>query len=124
MIRFKKEDILALHTLLVEMTGGGVGVRDVGLLESAIGSVYQSFGGTELYPTAEEKGARLGFALISNHAFVDGNKRIGLLTMLTYLSLSGVDIRATDDELVDITLSVASGEKDYPELLAWVLNHK
>lgn len=123
MIAFSKENVLALHALLVERTGGGVGVRDAGLIESAMGSVYQSFGGVELYPTVEEKGARLGFALISNHAFIDGNKRIGLLVMLTFLAISGAPVCACDSELVDITLAVASGEAGYPELLDWVRSH-
>ena len=83
MIKFDKEKVLLLQQLVIESSGGSNGVRDFGLLDSAIESVYQTFDGQELYPTKEEKGARLGYTLVSNHAFVDGNKRIGLLVMLS-----------------------------------------
>ena len=72
------EKVLLLHKLIAEETGGSIGVRDEALLESALENVFSGFGGQEFYPTKEEKGARLGYALISNHAFVDGNKRIGM----------------------------------------------
>ena len=85
MIRFSKDKVLLLHKLLAEATGGSIGLRDEGLLESALDGIYATFGGKELYPTKEEKGARLGYTLISNHAFVDGNKRIGMYVMLTFL---------------------------------------
>ena len=78
MIKFSKEKVLLLHQIISEATGGSIGVRDEGLLESALESAYASFGGQDFCPTKEEKGARLGYALISNHAFVDGNKRIGV----------------------------------------------
>lgn len=82
MIKFSKEKVLLLHQLIAEETGGSIGVRDEGLLESALEAAFATFGGQELYPTKEEKGARIGFNLISNHAFVDGNKRIGMHVML------------------------------------------
>ena len=81
MIKFSKEKVLLLHKLIAEETGGSIGVRDEALLESALENVFSGFGGEEFYPTKEEKGARLGYALISNHAFVDGNKRIGMYVM-------------------------------------------
>ena len=74
MIKFSKEKVLLLHKLIAESTGGSMGVRDESLLESALESVFSGFGNTEFYPTKEEKGARLGYNLITNHAFVDGNK--------------------------------------------------
>ena len=77
MIRFSKEKVLLLHKLIAEETGGSIGVRDEALLESALESAFAGFGDREFYPSKEEKGARLGYALISNHAFVDGNKRTG-----------------------------------------------
>ena len=85
MIRFSEEKVLLLHQLIIAETGGNVELRDIGLLDSALEGCFQSFGGQELYPTKEEKGARLGYSLISNHAFVDGNKRIGMYVMLTFL---------------------------------------
>ena len=124
MIRFSKEKILLLHKLLAEATGGSVGVRDEALLDSALESAFAGFGEKEFYPTKEEKGARLGYTLISNHAFVDGNKRIGVYIMLSFLEMNGIRLHCTDDELVDIGLSVASGRMKYEELLRWVLDHK
>ena len=85
MIRFSKEKVKLLHQLLAEATGGSIGVRDEGLLDSALESAFSGFGNQDFYPSKEEKGARLGYALISNHAFVDGNKRIGTYIMLTFI---------------------------------------
>ena len=124
MIRFSKEKVLLLHKLLAEATGGGVGVRDEALLDSALEAAYAGFGEKEFYPTKEEKGARLGYALISNHAFVDGNKRIGVYVMLSFLEMNGIRIACTDDELVHVGLSVADGSMRYEELLQWVLDHR
>ena len=124
MIRFDKEKVLLLQQLVIESSGGSAGVRDFGLLDSAIESAYQTFGGNELYPTKEEKGARLGFNLVSNHAFVDGNKRIGLLVMLSFLAINGIDMKYTDDDLISIGLSLADGKMTYEELLSWILSHK
>ena len=124
MIKFSKEKVKLLHQLLAEATGGSIGIRDEGLLDSALENAFSGFGEQEFYPTKEEKGARLGFALISNHAFVDGNKRIGVYIMLSFLEMNGIRLQCTDDELVDIGLSVASGRMKYEDLLQWVLDHK
>ena len=124
MIRFSKEKILLLHKIMAEATGGGVGVRDEALLDSAIEAAFAGYGDREFYPTKEEKGARLGYALISNHAFLDGNKRIGIYVMLSFLEMNGIRIRCTDDELVGIGLSVADGSMRYEDLLQWVIEHK
>ena len=124
MIRFSKEKVKLLHQLLAEATGGSIGVRDEGLLDSALESAFSGFGDQEFYPSKEEKGARLGYALISNHAFVDGNNRIGMYIMLAFLEMNGIRIQCTDDELVHIGLSVADGSMKYDELLQWVRDHK
>ena len=124
MIKFSKEKILLLHKILGEATGGSVGIRDEALLDSALESAYAGFGDKEFYPTKEEKGARLGYALISNHAFVDGNKRIGIYVMLSFLEMNGVPIPCTDEELVRVGLSVADGSMCYDELLQWVQDHR
>ena len=124
MIRFSKEKVLLLHKLLAEATGGSVGVRDEGLLDSALEGAFAGFGDREFYPSKEEKGARLGYTLISNHAFVDGNKRIGVYVMLSFLEMNGIRIRCSDEELVHIGLSVADGSMGYEELLRWVLDHR
>ena len=124
MIQFSREKVLLLHKLIAEETGGSIGLRDEGLLDSALQSAFASFGGVDFYPTKEEKGARLGYALISNHAFVDGNKRIGVYVMLTFLEVNGIRIQCTNDELVTVGLSVAAGEMGYPELLNWIRAHR
>jgi death-on-curing protein len=124
MIKFSKDKVLLLHQLIAQETGGSIGVRDEGLLESALEVAFSSFGGEEFYPSKEEKGARLGYNLISNHAFVDGNKRIGMYVMLTFLEVNGIHMDCTNDEVSTVGLAVASGEMDYDQLLDWVRNHR
>ncbi len=124
MIKFSKEKVLLLHQVMAESTGGDVGVRDEALLESAIENIYATFDGIELYPSKEEKAARLGYSLISNHAFVDGNKRIGIYIMLSFLELNGIKIEATNDEVVNLGLSVADGTVNYDGVLNWINKHK
>ena len=124
MIKFSKEKILLLHKILAEATGGSVGVRDEAMLDSALESAYAGFGDKEFYPTKEEKGARLGYALISNHAFLDGNKRIGIYVMLSFLEMNGVPVQCSDEDLVRVGLSVADGSMGYDELLQWVVDHR
>lgn len=124
MIKFSKEKVLLLHQLIAEATGGSVGVRDEGLLESALEAAFSGFGGKEFYPSKEEKGARLGYSLISNHAFVDGNKRIGVYVMLTFLEVNGIHIECSNEDIVRIGLGVADGSLDYEALLAWVRGHR
>ena len=120
MMMFSNDKVLYLHQLLIEETGGSPDVRDIGLLDSALKGAYETFDGQELYPTKLEKAARLGFSLISNHAFVDGNKRIGMYIMLMLLELNGVKVTAKDQDVIDAGLSVADGRMEYEELLAWV----
>ena len=124
MIRFSKEKVKLLHKYLAEETGGSIGVRDEGLLESALEGVFATFDGVELYPTKEEKGARLGYTLISNHAFVDGNKRIGMYVMLTFLEVNGIRMEATNEEVAEVGMAVAAGNMGYEALLKWVRNHR
>ena len=124
MIKFSKEKVLLLHDLIAKVTGGDAGVRDFGLLESALESAYQTFDGTELLPSKEEKAAKLGFSLISNHAFVDGNKRIGVVVMLMTLRLNDISLTYTQPELIDLGLSVARSEAGYQDVLSWINQHK
>ncbi len=124
MIKFSKDKVLLLHQLIAEETGGSVGVRDEGLLESALETAFSGFGGKEFYPTKEEKGARLGYSLISNHAFVDGNKRIGVYIMVTFLEVNGIHMDCTNEELTEVGMKVADGSMDYEALLAWVREHR
>ena len=124
MIKFSKEKILLLHQVMAEATGGDVGVRDEALLESAIETIYSTFDGVELYPTKEEKAAKLGYSLISNHAFVDGNKRIGMYIMISFLELNGIKIDATNDEVYKLGMAVADGSADNDYILKWINEHK
>ena len=124
MIRFSKEKVLLLHQLMAQATGGSIGIRDEGLLESALEAAFSGFGGVDFSPTKEEKGARLGYNLISNHAFVDGNKRIGMYVMLTFLEVNGIRMDCTNEDVVHAGLSVADGTMDYEGLLAWVREHR
>lgn len=123
MIKFSKEKVLLLHRLIAEETGGSIGVRDEALLESALENAFSGFGGQEFYPTKEEKGARLGFTLISNHAFVDGNKRIGMYVMLTFMEVNGIRMDCTNEEVYETGMRVADGTMGYEELLSWVKDH-
>ena len=120
MIEFSEEKVLLLHKLISEETGGDPGVRDRGLLDSALKSAYQTFDGKELFPTKQEKAAKLGFSLISNHAFVDGNKRIGMYVMMAFLEMNGIRINPTNEDVIRVGLAVASGEMKYEELLEWI----
>ena len=123
MILLTVDEVIMLHGKLLEATGGFPGLRDRGLLESAVLSVNAGFEDIERYPTAEEKAARLAYALISNHPFVDGNKRVGVLSMLMMLKLNGVTLRYTQQELIDLGLAAASGKMGYEEILEWILHH-
>ncbi len=124
MIRFSVEKVKLLHQLIAQETGGSIGLRDEGLLESALNGAFTTFDGKELYPTKEEKGARLGYTLISNHAFVDGNKRIGMYVMLTFLEVNGIHMECTNQEVAETGLAVAAGQMGYDELLEWVKIHR
>lgn len=124
MIKISKEKVLLLHQMIAAETGGSVGIRDMGLLESALGNAYATFGGTELYKTKEEKAASLGFSLISNHAFVDGNKRIGVYIMLTFLEAEGIRMNCSNSDVVKLGLSVADGSMKYNDVLNWINKFK
>jgi len=118
-----KRQILMLHTALIAQTGGIDGVRDEGLLDSAINAPFQTFAEQDLYPTVLEKAARLGFGLISNHPFLDGNKRIGAHAMLTLMGVNQINLCCTDEELISLILQVASGRLDYDGMLEWLKSH-
>ncbi|MBP1566915.1 MAG: type II toxin-antitoxin system death-on-curing family toxin [Oscillospiraceae bacterium] len=123
MIRLTTKQVIFLHSSLIEATGGTDGVRDIGLLESALEAPFQTFDGKDLYPALIQKAARLGQSLISNHPFVDGNKRIGIHTMLVFLAANGVEIECTQKELIDVGLSLADGTMNAEKLLIWLSSH-
>ena len=120
MIKFSKEKVLLLHKLLIEETGGDPNIRDLELLDSALQTAFQTFGGVELYPTKQEKGARIAYSLISNHAFVDGNKRIGMYVLLTFLEINGVKINCSNEDVVKAGMDIASDKMNYNDLLQWI----
>ena len=124
MIALTKQQIIAMHHALVTDTGGLDGLRDEGLLDSALAAPFQTFDSTELFRSVQQKAARLACGLIQNHPFIDGNKRIGAHAMLVFLALNGIYLSYTQEELSSVFLKIAAGEIDYDELLQWVINHE
>jgi len=119
-----KQQIISLHEHMIQETGGAYGLRDEGMLDSALAVPFQEVFGTIAYPSIQQKAVRLGYGLIMNHPFVDGNKRIGTHAMLVLLALNGIELRFEQDELSDEILAVASGVYDYDQLLQWVIDHQ
>ncbi|WP_022769140.1 type II toxin-antitoxin system death-on-curing family toxin [Butyrivibrio sp. NC2007] len=124
MKRLTQKQILMMHKQLVEQTGGSDKVLNYDLLDSALENPFQTFDGKELYPTIQEKAARLGYGLIKNHCMEDGNKRIGAHTMLVFLALNGIELQYTQKELYEIILDIAASKKEYEDLLQWVMDHQ
>lgn len=118
-----KQQVLTLHKMLIEQSGGSPEIRDDGLLESALNAPFQSFGDTDLYPSLLEKAARLGYGLIKNHPFVDGNKRIGTHAMLSFLDINHAELAYSDEELISLILGIAAGKYDDKHLLNWLQQH-
>jgi death-on-curing protein len=116
-------EVLFLYRQIIAQSGGTAGLLDKAALESALAQPRMTFGGQELYPTIASKAAALGFSLITNHPFVDGNKRIGHAAMETFLVLNGSEINATVEEQEQLILAVASGECDRDTLVRWLEAH-
>lgn len=114
------EDILRLHEFSIEKYGGSHGLRDSGLLESAIARPFQSFGGEDLYPSIFEKAAALGESLIINHPFIDGNKRTGTVAMIALLEENGLRLSIDQDDLYNFVVSISTGEKKFEEIVEWL----
>lgn len=123
MKRLTKFQVIQIHSMLIQETGGIDGIRDDGLLDSALNSPFQSFDGEDIYKTIQAKAARLGFSLVNNHAFVDGNKRIGLLVMMTFLEMNGIILECSNEELIELGLGLASNKLDDKDLLDWIIKH-
>ncbi len=117
------EEVLELHRLALEQSGGLDGIIDAGAIDSALAQPQMKFGGQELYPTLAEKAAALGFSLVCNHPFVDGNKRVGHAAMETFLVLNGWEISAGVDEQEQLILQLAAGSLKRAEFTAWVVSH-
>ncbi len=116
-------EVLGIYQRVMQETGGLIGIRDLGALESAVAQPYMTFDGNELYPSLAEKAAALGFSLIQNHPFADGNKRTGHAVMESFLALNEYEINASTDEQVEVILSLASGKLSRDEFTDWLSNH-
>ena len=123
MIWISAEDVILIHSRVIEGSGGLDGLRDRDGLEAAVSAPMQTFDGKELYPTDLEKIARLGFGLASNHAFVDGNKRIGAMMTQLLLKWNGYDLTLHSGELADMFIAIADGTAKEKDLLAWLYGH-
>ena len=123
MIKLTKEQVVSILSSLIKASGGTDGVRDEGLLESALESPFQTFDGHDLYPSIIQKAARIGYSLVSNHPFIDGNKRIGIHIMLVFLAINGIDISCTQEDLIKIGLSLADDTMTFEELSVWLSWH-
>ena len=124
MRRLSKRQVLLLHDQLLSQAGGLPGLRDEGLLESALSAPFQSFGGIDIYPSLPQKAARLCYGLVKNHPFADGNKRIGAHAMLVFLAVNRTELIYTQEELSAIILAIAAGEQSYDDLLRWLVDHQ
>ncbi len=120
MFYFSKDDIIFLHSKLIEDFGGTDGIRDLAMLESAINTPLQTFDGADLYPSLIEKIARLSYGLVMDHPFLDGNKRVAALLLDLGLSSNGIELEATDEEIINEFIGLASGEVDFGKFLAWI----
>ena len=116
-------EVLNLHSQIIQQSGGSVVVRDLAALESAIAQPRMTFGGEDLYPTVVDKAAALGFSIVMNHPFIDGNKRTGHAAMETFLVLNGIEINASIDEQEEVILALASGELGREAFVQWIKEH-
>lgn len=124
MIRLSKEQVILLHQRLIEMTGGSSGIRDEGMLESALSNPFQSFGDVELYPSIQAKAAQLCFGIVKNHPMIDGNKRLGTHVMLVFMALNGYELSYTQQELSSTILDLAAGKIGFETILQWIISHQ
>lgn len=123
MIRLTEQQILAVHSMMIEMTGGVDGVRDNSLLDSALNAPFQTFDGKELYPALLSKAAVMCRSIISNHPFVDGNKRTGIHVTLIFLELNGIELQYSQNELIELGFGVASSQLSSDDILKWLIKH-
>ena len=117
------EEIIIFHEKIIEKTGGSQGIRDIGLIESAINRPFQTYDGIELYPEIESKISAITYSLINNHGFVDGNKRIGVSVMLLLLKLNDIKIEYKQEELVDLGIKIAENKCKEEDIKKWIESH-
>ena len=116
-------EVIDLHRQIIEQSGGSLGILDLNGLESALAQPYMTFGGEELYPTLVEKASAIGYSMIKNHPFVDGNKRTGHAAMEVFLVLNGYEIYASTDEQEQVIVRMASGQMEREEFTLWLHAH-
>lgn len=124
MIFFEYEQVVKIHRSLIEKTDGMDGIRDAQLLDSALKTPFQTFGGNNLYPDILDKASQLCYSLIENHPFVDGNKRIGVHLMLLFLKLNNIEVNYSQQELIDFGLDIASGKMSKNNIKGWIIEHR
>jgi death-on-curing protein len=118
------EQVKSIHADMIVLTGGATGLRDAGMLESALAVPFQTFDGVPLYPSIQQKAARMCHSLIQNHPFVDGNKRTGIHIMLIFLASNGIELAYSQQELITFGLGVAGGNVSYEAILQWIVSHQ
>ncbi len=123
MRRVSFAEIVELHRRMLLQSRGAEGIRDPDALESAVAQPFQMFAGEDLYPSLEAKAAALGFFIIRNHPFVDGNKRVGHAALEVMLLMNGAELSATTDEQEQVVLAVASGAMSREQFSEWVETH-
>ena len=116
-------EVFELHRRIIRESGGATGLRDLNGLEAAVAQPHMTFGGSDLYPTLNEKAASLCHSIIQNHPFIDGNKRVGHAAMEVMLVVNGYVIHASDDDQERIILGLASGDVSRDELVEWLADH-
>ncbi len=114
------EQVLQIHSIAIRKFGGAEGVRDIGALESALARPFQTFGGSDLYPTVFEKAAAIGESIIMNHPFVDGNKRTGYLLLEAILRNDGYIINASDNDLYNFVINISTGTLSFEGIIEWL----
>ncbi|PID67176.1 MAG: type II toxin-antitoxin system death-on-curing family toxin [Fusobacteriales bacterium] len=121
MNKLNYENIVEIHSKVIENYGGLDGVRDDNALRSSAEQIYQSFGEEELYPSIEEKIARLGYSIITNHPCLDGNKRTGFTTMLVMLDINNIEVDIVKvQQSAEFIENVAAGKISYEEVIKWI----
>lgn len=123
MKKISREQVLMLHSMLINQSGGIDGIRDNGLLDSALNMPFQSFNNEDFYPSIQGKAAQLCYGIINNHPFIDGNKRTGILAMLVFLKINHVEIQCQDEEIISLGLDIASGKHDSSHIMEWIILH-
>ncbi|GAA5026944.1 death-on-curing protein [Marivirga lumbricoides] len=118
-----EEEVLKIHSILIERFGGSDGIRDRGMLDSALKRPYQTFDGKELYPGIIDKAASILESIVKNHPFIDGNKRTGYVLARLLLMSEDQDIQASQDQKYKLVISISTGEIDFEQIKEWLLKY-